>query len=62
MMKDTITLAGTVEKIVDRSMFRQPQQAQILLQGADFLYDEIRVANVHNWEVGRGIEVTIRPL
>ena len=62
MMKDTITLAGTVKKIVDRSMLRQPQQAQISLQGADFLYDEIRVANVHNWEVGRGIEVTIRPL
>jgi hypothetical protein len=62
MMNTTITLAGTVKKIVDRSKVQQPQQAQISLQGADFLYDEIRVTNVHNWEVGKGIEVTLRAL
>lgn len=62
MARDTITLAGTVRKIVDRSMVNEPQQAQISLEGADFLYDELRIPNVHNWHVGKGIEVTIRPL
>jgi hypothetical protein len=25
------------------------------------LYDELRVPNIHKWEVGKGIEVTLRP-
>jgi hypothetical protein len=29
--------------------------------GADLLYDELRVPNIHKWEVGKGIEVTLRP-
>jgi hypothetical protein len=62
MTKDTITLAGTIRKIVDRSMVNQPQRVQIFLEGADALYNELRIPNVHNWNVGKGIEVTIRPL
>jgi hypothetical protein len=61
MTQDVITLAGTVKKIIDQAALREPQQAQISLVGADFLYDELRVPNVHNWEIGKGIEVTIRP-
>ncbi|MGA8233776.1 MAG: hypothetical protein WB795_20035 [Candidatus Acidiferrales bacterium] len=56
-----ITLAGTVKKLIDRSLLHEPQQAQISLVGADFLYDELRVPNIHKWEVGKGIEVTLRP-
>jgi hypothetical protein len=57
----TITLAGVVQKLIDRSIVNEPQQAQISLSGADHLYDEVRVPNVHKWEVGKGVEVTIRP-
>lgn len=56
-----ITLTGTVKKLIDRPLADQPQQAQIWLAGADHLYDELRVPNVHNWEIGKAVEVTIRP-
>jgi hypothetical protein len=62
MALGVITLAGTVAKLIDRRMTNEPQQAQISLAGADFLYDELRVPNSCNWKVGDGIEVTIRPL
>lgn len=62
MTLGVITLAGTVAKLIDRRMTNEPQQAQISLAGADFLYDELRVPNSCNWKVGDGIEVTIRPL
>ena len=62
MTNDSITLAGTVEKLIDRSLIKQPQQAQISFQGAEFLYDEIRILNTHRWEVGERIELTIRSL
>ncbi len=61
MTKDVIKLAGTVNKLIDRTILREPQQVQISLVGADVFYDELRVPNVHNWEVGKDIEVTIRP-
>jgi len=56
----TITLAGTVRKLINRSILDEPQQAQIVLTGADHLYDELRIPNLHKWEVGKSIEVTIR--
>jgi hypothetical protein len=61
MTPDFITLAGTVRKLIDRSVVNEPQQAQIYLVGADHLYDELRIPNIHEWEVGKAIEVTIRP-
>ena len=62
MAQDSITLAGSVKKLIDRSALNEPQQAQISLVGADFLYDELRVPNVHKWEIGKDVEVTIRLL
>lgn len=62
MSETTIRLAGAVQKLIDRFVTNQPQQAQIHLAGADSLYDELRMANIHKWEVGAGIEVTIRLL
>jgi hypothetical protein len=62
MAQDSITLAGSVRKLIDRSALNEPQQAQISLVGADFLYDELRVPNVHKWEIGKDVEVTIRLL
>ena len=58
----TIKLSGTVKKLIDHSETREPQQAQILLTGADYLYDELRILNSHNWKAGTSIEVTIRLL
>lgn len=60
-MTERITLAGTVKKLIDRSVVDEPEQAQIYLVGADHLYDEVRVPNIYRWEVGKAIEVTIRP-
>ncbi|MGB9067827.1 MAG: hypothetical protein WCC21_04600 [Candidatus Acidiferrales bacterium] len=62
MIQRTITLAGTIQKLIDRSMTRQPQQVQIGLRGADHLYDELRIPNSLGWEEGRHVEVTIRLL
>lgn len=56
----TITLAGTVVKLIDRSLLQQPQEAQIALAGAGHLYDELRIPNTCEWEQGRSVEVTIR--
>src|ERR1700690_65469 len=61
MTPDLITLVGTVRKLIDRSLTDEPQQAQISLVGADHLYEELRAPNVHKWEIGKGVEVTIRP-
>jgi hypothetical protein len=60
MTPGVITLSGTVKKLIDRSILDEPQQVQIALIGADHLYDELRIPNFHKWEVGKGIEVTIR--
>jgi len=60
MMQSMIILSGTIKKLIDRSALQQPQQAQISLAGADYLYDELRVTNTHSWEEGKTVEVTIR--
>jgi hypothetical protein len=62
MTHGVIKLAGTVAKLIDRKLTREPEQAQISLAGAGFMYDELRVPNSCNWKVGDGIEVTIRPV
>jgi hypothetical protein len=62
MTQDAITFVGTVQKLIDRSTSKQPQQAQIHLHGADHLYDELRIPNILGWEEGKTVEVTIRPL
>jgi hypothetical protein len=62
MSEANIKLAGTVQKLIDHVGTQEPQQAQIHLSGADYLYDELRILNTHNWKAGTGIEVTIRLL
>ncbi len=61
-MMEHITLEGTVKKLIDRPLLAEVQQAQIYLAGADHLYDEVRVPNIYKWEVGKRIEVTMRPV
>jgi hypothetical protein len=60
MKQDRITLIGVVKKLIDRTLVNEPQRAQIFLSGADYLYDELRVANVHQWEIGKSVEITIQ--
>lgn len=43
--KPTVTLPGTVEKIIPRVHSDEPEKAQIEVEGADHLYREIRVEN-----------------
>jgi hypothetical protein len=43
--KSSITLAGTVEKIIPSWNPAEPEKAQIAVEGADHLYREIRVDN-----------------
>jgi hypothetical protein len=62
MTQPTIILAGTVQKLIDRSMLKQPQLVQLLFQGADHLYDELRIPNTLGWEEGGTVEVTFRML
>jgi hypothetical protein len=49
MNEGRITLAGVVQKLIDRTRPNEPQQALISLPGADCLYGELRVANVQEW-------------
>jgi len=58
--RDRITLTGVVQKLIDRTLLNEPQQAQISLSGAGYLYDELRVANVYQWEIGKSVEITIQ--
>jgi len=58
MTQPTITLAGTVQKPLDRSTLKQPQLVQLSFQGADHRYGELRIPNTLGWEEGRAVEVT----
>jgi hypothetical protein len=43
--KVTVTLPGTVEKIIPPILHNAPEKAQISIEGAEDLYREIRVEN-----------------
>jgi hypothetical protein len=43
--KPTVTLPGTVEKIIKSAEPTEPEKAQIAIEGADDLYREIRIEN-----------------
>jgi len=66
--KPSATLLGTVEKIVDSPSPCEPDRAQILIEGADHSYHEIRIENTlideNSEEVhlkpGAKVQVTVR--
>jgi hypothetical protein len=43
--KPSVTLPGTVEKIIKPLVPAMPEQAQISVEGAEHLYKEIRIEN-----------------
>lgn len=62
--KASVTLPGTVEKIMQPAKPGQPEKAQISIEGADDLYREIRVENTLIGENGgvrlkQGAEVDV---
>jgi len=57
--KPSVTLPGTVEKIIPSTHPGDPEKAQIGIEGADDLYREIRVENTLQGE--NGDEVSLKP-
>jgi hypothetical protein len=53
--KATVTLPGTVEKIIPPITPSQPEKAQIAIEGAEELYKEIRVENTLQDESGNEV-------
>jgi hypothetical protein len=53
--KPSVTLPGTVEKIIPPAHPSQPEKAQIGVDGADELYREIRVENTLQDENGKPV-------
>ena len=57
--KSTVTLPGTVEKIIPAMDSSEPDKAQIAVEGAEPLYKEIRIENV--LKNGKGDDVSLKP-
>jgi hypothetical protein len=63
--KPSVTLPGTVEKIIQPAEPTEPEKAQIAIEGADDLYREIRIENSLTAENGdevrlkKGAEVDV---
>ncbi|HVB59268.1 MAG TPA: hypothetical protein VNE63_22920 [Candidatus Acidoferrales bacterium] len=55
--KPSITLPGTVEKIIPAIHTDDPEKAQISVEGADPLYREIRVENALEDENGKKVRL-----
>jgi hypothetical protein len=53
--KVTVTLPGTVEKIIPPITPNHPEKAQITVEGAEDLYKEIRVENTLQDESGNEV-------
>ena len=61
------TLIGTVEKIIKPRVPSEPERAQIIVEGADHLYKELRIENTLTdargnevqLKVGAKLEVTV---
>ena len=57
--KSSAIMPGTVEKIIKSSFASEPEKAQIVVEGADHLYREIRIDNTLTNE--NGDEVSLKP-
>jgi hypothetical protein len=57
--KPSTTLPGTVDKVIRPPDPRDPEKAQIVVEGADHLYREIRIDNTLN--DANGQKVALKP-
>jgi hypothetical protein len=55
--KPTVTLPGTVQKIIPSRDPRIPEKAEIAIEGADYLYKEIRIENTLTDVKGNEVEL-----
>jgi hypothetical protein len=55
--KATVTLPGTVERIIRPIVPQEPEKAQIAVEGADDLYREIRVENTLQDGAGQQVKL-----
>jgi hypothetical protein len=55
--KPTVTLPGTVQKIIPSPDPNIPEKAEITIEGADDLYKEIRVENKLTNEKGNEVQL-----
>jgi hypothetical protein len=55
--KVSLTLPGTVEKIIPALVPSEPEKAQIAVHGAEELYREIRVENTLQDEAGNTVSL-----
>jgi hypothetical protein len=55
--KPSVTLPGTVEKIIQPSEPNQAEKAQIAIEGADDLYREIRIENSLTADNGKEVRL-----
>ena len=55
--KATVTLPGTVEKIIPSLDPQEPEKAQIAVEGAEELYREIRIENTLQDEAGNEVSL-----
>jgi predicted DNA-binding antitoxin AbrB/MazE fold protein len=55
--KATVTLPGTVEKIIPPIDPSEPEKAQISVEGAEELYREIRVENTLQDKTGKPVSL-----
>jgi hypothetical protein len=56
--KPSVTLPGTVERIIPAMPPVEPEKAQIIVEGADHLYKELRVENKLQDENGETVGLT----
>lgn len=55
--KPSVTLPGTVEKIIPSPDPREPEKAQINIEEADHLYKEVRIENTLTDEEGNQVKL-----
>ena len=55
--KHSVTLPGTVEKVINSATPNEPEKAQIAVEGADDLYREIRIENTLTDENGKKVRL-----
>ena len=55
----SVTLPGTVERVISSPDPNEPDKAQIVVEGAEELYREIRIENTLKTE--KGGEVALKP-
>ncbi|HEX6805779.1 MAG TPA: hypothetical protein VF133_19005 [Terriglobales bacterium] len=55
--KPAVTLPGVVERVIPPAYAREPEKAEIAVEGADPLYKEIRIENRLHDEQGHPVKL-----